>query len=143
MATPAQIANDLEEHGKALKGRGMDMLCRSLMRGAATIRQLMDQVTVKETEATVQQLRAEVLSRAEQDTIQKNEMADDLYHRAIGILVLSGRVSTSYLQRELQIGYNAAARLVERAEADGIAAKPNAVGKRELLACPQKAEATA
>lgn len=63
MATPAQIANDLEEHGKALKGRGMDMLCRSLMRGADTIRQLMDQVTVKETEATVQQLRADTSVR--------------------------------------------------------------------------------
>lgn len=143
MATPAQIANDLEEHGKALKGRGMDMLCRSLMRGADTIRQLMDQVTVKETEATVQQLRAEVLSRAEQDTIKKNEAADDLYQRAVGLMVVKGIVSTSFLQRELQIGYNAAARLIERAEGDGIAAKPNAVGKRELLACPHKAKATA
>lgn len=143
MATPAQIANDLEEHAKALKGRGQDILCRSLLRGANTIRELMDQVTVKETEATVQKLRSEVLSRAEQDRVRKNEIAPGLYQRAVGIMVLSNRVSTSYLQRELGIGYNAAARLVERAEADGISALPNEVGKRELLAKPQRPEVDA
>ncbi|MEE3071749.1 MAG: DNA translocase FtsK [Pseudomonadota bacterium] len=143
MATPAQIANDLEEHGKALNGRGHDMLCRSLARGANTIRELMDQITVKETEATVHKLRSEVLSRAEQDRVRKNEVAPDLYQRAVGLMVLSNRVSTSFIQRELGIDYNAAARLVERAEDDGIAAQPNEVGKRELLAKPQRPEVDA
>ncbi len=61
-------------------------------------------------------------------------MEDQLYERAIGILVLSGRGSTAFLQRKLGIGYNAAARLIERAEQDGVIAKPNHVGKRDLIA---------
>lgn len=96
MATPAQIANDLEEHGKALKGRGQDMLCRSLMRGAATIRQLMDQVTVKETEATVQKLRAD-MSFQENSAIATHWIASALsieYGEAATLLRESGGLQT-------------------------------------------------
>ena len=59
---------------------------------------------------------------------------DAQYEQAVGILVLSGRGSTSFIQRKLGIGYNAASRLIERAEDDGILAKPNYVGKREVIA---------
>ena len=43
------------------------------------------------------------------------------------------KVSTSYIQRRLQIGYNRAARLIERMEEDGMISKPNHQGKREIL----------
>ena len=39
----------------------------------------------------------------------------------------------SYIQRRLQIGYNRAARLIERMEEDGMISKPNHQGKREIL----------
>ena len=55
------------------------------------------------------------------------------YQIAVGIMVIGGRVSTSYLQRKLTIGYNKAARLIERAEADGIISGPSHIGKREVL----------
>ena len=41
--------------------------------------------------------------------------------------------SISYVQRQLRIGYNRAAILIEKMEAEGIISAPNISGKRELL----------
>ena len=38
------------------------------------------------------------------------------------------------MQRHLQIGYNRAARIIERMEQEGVVSKANHVGKREVLA---------
>ena len=43
------------------------------------------------------------------------------------------KVSTSYIQRKLGIGYNKAARLVEQMEEEGLVSAANHVGKREIL----------
>ena len=43
------------------------------------------------------------------------------------------KVSTSYIQRYLQIGYNRAARIVEKMEEDGIISEANNAGKRHAL----------
>ena len=42
--------------------------------------------------------------------------------------------STSFIQRHLQIGYNRAARIIERMEPEGVVCAANHVGKREVLA---------
>ena len=44
------------------------------------------------------------------------------------------KATTSYLQRRFEIGYNKAARLIERMEKEGVISAPNHVGKREVLA---------
>ncbi len=62
-----------------------------------------------------------------------NQERDDLYRRAVEIVLGDGKASTSYIQRKLQIGYNRAARLIEQMEEDGIISSPNHVGKREIL----------
>jgi len=58
---------------------------------------------------------------------------DDLYDEASRIVVSSGQVSISYLQRKLRIGFSRAARLVDMMEAEGLVS-PGAGGKpREVL----------
>jgi S-DNA-T family DNA segregation ATPase FtsK/SpoIIIE len=58
---------------------------------------------------------------------------DDLYDEAARIVVSSGQVSISYLQRKLRIGFSRAARLVDMMEAEGLVS-PGAGGKpREVL----------
>ena len=59
--------------------------------------------------------------------------ADELHDRAVAIVARDRKCSTSYIQRKLGIGYNKAARLVERMEEDGVVSPANAVGKREIL----------
>ena len=59
---------------------------------------------------------------------------EDLYDRAVAIVVRDRKASTSYLQRRLSIGYNRAADLIERMEADGLISAANHAGKREILA---------
>jgi len=59
---------------------------------------------------------------------------DDQYDRAVAVVVQGGKASISYVQRQLRIGYNSAARLIERMEEEGVVSKPNHAGKREILA---------
>ena len=58
---------------------------------------------------------------------------DTLFNQAVSIVTKDNRVSISYVQRKLQIGYNRAARIIEEMEEKGIVSPPNNQGKRELL----------
>ncbi len=66
-----------------------------------------------------------------EDLISNNN--DDLYGKAVDIVIKQQKVSTSYVQRYLQIGYNRAARIVEKMEEDGIISEANNAGKRHVL----------
>ena len=63
--------------------------------------------------------------------------ADDpetqLYRKAVQIVAESQKASVSYIQRQLRVGYNSAARLVERMEKEGLVGMPDHVGRREVL----------
>ena len=69
--------------------------------------------------------------------------ADDLYDRAVAVVLKDGKASTSYIQRRLSIGYNRAADLIERMEREGLVSAANGVGKREILVPRNGAEAAA
>ncbi len=58
---------------------------------------------------------------------------EQLYRRACQLVAESQKASTSWLQRQLRVGYNSAARLVERMEKDGLVSRPDHVGRREVL----------
>jgi S-DNA-T family DNA segregation ATPase FtsK/SpoIIIE len=62
-----------------------------------------------------------------------DESADPLYDQAVSIVLRERKASTSFIQRQLQIGYNRAARIVETMERNGVVSAANHVGKREIL----------
>ncbi|OGS93760.1 MAG: cell division protein FtsK [Gallionellales bacterium GWA2_59_43] len=59
---------------------------------------------------------------------------DPLYDQAVDIVLKSRRASISSVQRQLRIGYNRAARLIEQMEAAGIVTAMQSNGNREVIA---------
>ncbi len=55
------------------------------------------------------------------------------YRKACQLVFESQKASTSWLQRQLRVGYNTAARLIERMEDEGLVSAANHVGRREVL----------
>jgi len=102
-------------------------------------------VSDQEVEKVVEHLRSQGEPRYEEAVTEEAEefggdgagggggSGDDLYDQAVALVAREGKASTSFVQRHLQIGYNRAARLIERMEAEGVVGKPNHVGKREVL----------
>ena len=66
------------------------------------------------------------------DNIFTNNV-DSLYEKALTLVLDQQKVSTSFIQRYLQIGYNRAARIVEKMEEDGFISEPSHAGKRNVL----------
>jgi S-DNA-T family DNA segregation ATPase FtsK/SpoIIIE len=63
---------------------------------------------------------------------------DQLYDQAVALVTREKKASTSFVQRHLQIGYNRAARIIERLEEEGVVSAANHVGRREVLAPPPR-----
>ncbi len=61
------------------------------------------------------------------------EESNDLYDKAVAIVLRDRKASTSYIQRRLGIGYNRAASIIERMEQEGVVGAANHAGKREIL----------
>jgi len=57
---------------------------------------------------------------------------NERYRRACQMVFESQKASTSWLQRQLRVGYNTAARLIEQMEEDGLVSAPDHVGRREV-----------
>jgi DNA segregation ATPase FtsK/SpoIIIE, S-DNA-T family len=58
---------------------------------------------------------------------------EDLYKKAVMIVRRDKKPSISYVQRQLRIGYNRAATLIEKMEENGVVTAPNISGKREII----------
>ena len=58
---------------------------------------------------------------------------DDMYDKAVYIVTTTRNASISWVQRQLRIGYNRAARLVEEMEKQGVVSGPDHTNKREVL----------
>ncbi|MCY4259580.1 MAG: DNA translocase FtsK 4TM domain-containing protein [Rhodobacteraceae bacterium] len=65
--------------------------------------------------------------------LERSASGDEEYEQAVAIIMRDEKVSVSYVQRKMEIGYNKAARIVERMEEEGIISPANHVGKREIL----------
>jgi S-DNA-T family DNA segregation ATPase FtsK/SpoIIIE len=58
---------------------------------------------------------------------------DEMYDRAVSLVSQSGQASISMVQRHLRIGYNRAARLIERMENQGVVGPADGSKPREVL----------
>jgi len=63
-----------------------------------------------------------------------NSEVDPLYDEAVSIVLKTRRASISAVQRQLRIGYNRAARLIEDMERAGLVSSMQSNGNREVLA---------
>ncbi|MBI1252089.1 MAG: cell division protein FtsK [Alphaproteobacteria bacterium] len=132
-----------EQGAEQLLGMG-DLL---FMAGGGRVRRLHGPfVTDAEVERVVDMLKAQGSPKYRSDVTEdeseiedeapmlfESHTGDDLYDRAVEIVVRDRKASTSYLQRRLNIGYNRAATLVERLEKEGVISTANAAGKRDIL----------
>ena len=67
-----------------------------------------------------------------ENEILNDDERDELYEEAKSIILESGKTSISYLQRQLRIGYNRAANIIEQLEKTGFLSKADAKGQREI-----------
>ncbi len=130
-----------EQGAEQLLGMG-DML---FMRGGGRIERVhgpfvSDAEVEKVTHFLKSQMQPEYIHDITTDTESESgivdgseEGDDDLYRQAVEIVLRDRKVSTSYIQRCLRIGYNRAAIIVEKMEKLGIVSPPNHTGKREIL----------
>jgi len=134
-----------EQGAEQLLGNG-DML---YMAGGGRIRRLHGPfVSDGEVESVVRHLKSQGAPdyldsiTAEEDELDPDGMVeggefggsgDELYDKAVNIVLQDKKASTSYVQRRLAIGYNRAASLIERMEKEGVISPANHSGKREIL----------
>jgi S-DNA-T family DNA segregation ATPase FtsK/SpoIIIE len=79
---------------------------------------------------------AEILRPREEDGSDgggEEEVADELYDQALHAVTDMKVVSISLLQRKMRIGYNRAARMIERMERDGVVGPADGMKPREVL----------
>ena len=82
----------------------------------------------------------DILKPRDEDADGQGEMSlpggksdDDMYDKAVYIVTTTRNASISWVQRQLRIGYNRAARLVEEMEKQGVVSPPDHTNKREVL----------
>ncbi|HYD50789.1 MAG TPA: DNA translocase FtsK 4TM domain-containing protein [Terriglobales bacterium] len=63
-----------------------------------------------------------------------DELADEMYDQAVRLVTESRQASISWVQRRLRVGYNRAARMIERMEKEGVVSSSEGGRPREVLA---------
>ena len=132
----------LEEQGaEQLLGQG-DLLITML--GDQLLRVHGPYVKTEEVQAVVNHLKSQGEPEYLQSVTTEDEdsqsiglgfsdSGDELYDKAVSIVCREKKASTSFIQRHLQIGYNRAARIIEKMESEGVVSPANHVGRREVL----------
>ncbi|HKY92785.1 MAG TPA: DNA translocase FtsK, partial [Nevskiaceae bacterium] len=133
----------LDQHGaETLLGHG-DMLYRPI--GASTVARVhgafVDDHEVHKVVAYLKQVAppdyiediCADAPQAPQGGEEDDAEADPLYDQAVAMVLQERKASVSWVQRRLKIGYNRAARIVEKMEASGLVGPSGPGGNREIL----------
>lgn len=75
----------------------------------------------------------EILEEKDEDGASEENMDDEKYQEAVEFVMERGEASISMVQRRFRIGYNRAARIVERMETEGVVGPSDGVKPREVL----------
>ena len=75
----------------------------------------------------------EIIKNNDENFDQMSEEDEELITKSIDLIKSTNKASTSFLQRNFQIGYNKAARIMETLEQRGVVSEPNHTGKRTIL----------
>jgi len=71
---------------------------------------------------------------AEDEQGLEEDLDDELYDQAVQLVTSSRQASISWVQRRLRVGYNRAARMIERMEREGVVSTSEGGRPREVLA---------
>ncbi|MCC6847949.1 MAG: DNA translocase FtsK 4TM domain-containing protein [Deltaproteobacteria bacterium] len=71
---------------------------------------------------------------------EDDDLHDEMYDMAVRVVTESRQASISWLQRKLRVGYNRAARMIERMEREGVVSRAEGARPREVLARTVDAE---
>jgi S-DNA-T family DNA segregation ATPase FtsK/SpoIIIE len=63
----------------------------------------------------------------------EEDEADEVYDQAVAVVTQFRQASISFIQRKLRVGYNRAARLMERMEREGVVGPADVNNRREIL----------
>ena len=74
-----------------------------------------------------------ILKTYEEAPTEDEEESDEMYDKAIALVADQRKVSVSMLQRRLRVGYNRAARMIERMEEEGIVGPADGSKPRDVL----------
>jgi S-DNA-T family DNA segregation ATPase FtsK/SpoIIIE len=67
---------------------------------------------------------------------EEDETFAERYDQAVALVAAKQKASTSFIQRHLRVGYNTAARLMERMEREGVVGPERGSRPREVLVGP-------
>ncbi len=131
-----------EMGAEQLLGNG-DMLF--IENGASVERVHGGYVSEKEIQKVVQFIKGQSANELKIDITKENKLenigelglnenaVDELYEKAVAIVLEKQKASTSFIQRYLQVGYNRAARIIEQMEKEEIVSEADHTGKRSVL----------
>ena len=75
----------------------------------------------------------EIIKNNDENFDNLSEEDEILITKSIDLIKSTNKASTSFLQRNFQVGYNKAARIMEALEQRGVVSAPNHAGKRDIL----------
>ena len=71
--------------------------------------------------------------KKEKEAVRRDEEYDEKYDEAVAFVAETGQASISLIQRRFRIGYNRAARIIEKMEEEGVVGPSDGVKPREVL----------